>query len=471
MHGRKYAQAPGLRPIPRSRAFTVTPRSTTSGNGSIPSWVGSMPSTRWCMVGLPTRAASTMSSRSMPACAATAQASSRIAPCTAAVSAGRLALVLLKVGDAAHQILAEPDLRIHHAAARDHLAGLEVAQVSGDGGGAHVDRQPVHVFLESGPHRDELAAVAHRDGALPVAAPGLAGAHRRGQALEEAQVRAQTTEPPFAFECLQHPGEVAGLVRHARAVELDVEQLDHRVDFEVADLLGRLAHHLAVDLAVGRHVDDHVALHHRLAAQTPPVREALDPVVLLLGRGRAAEVGLARSDPELRELAGAERDLAAPADGAPAAHRVDVHPEAARRGEHRGAGREVAAPPRRHEDDAGRRGALRLGRFAHEAGSGMCPPAGFAGAVRSDGFSMTRSRLRAGAVGAHRSRRRRPRPPGRSRAGTSARHPSPAPATERTSRHGRCRERRWRASSRSPVPREARTRRMCETGLRRSPSA
>ena len=88
MHGRKYAQAPGLRSIPRSRAFTVTPRSTTSGNGSIPSWVGSMPSTRWCIVGLPTRAASTMSSRSMPASAATAAASSRIAPCTAAVSAG-----------------------------------------------------------------------------------------------------------------------------------------------------------------------------------------------------------------------------------------------------------------------------------------------------------------------------------------------------------------------------------------------
>ena len=245
------------------------------------------------------------------------------------------------------------NLRIHHAAACDHLAGFEVAQVSGDGGGADVDGEAVHPFLESGPYCNQLAPFAHRDGAFPVAAPGLAGAHRGGQALEEAQIRVEAAELPFPFERLQQPGGVAGLVRHARSVELDVVELDDRVDLEVADLVGRLAHHLAVDLAVGRHVDDHVALHHRLAAQAPSVREALDPVVLLFGRGRAAEVGLARSDPELRELAGAERDLAAPADGAPAAHRVDVHSEAARRGEHRGAGREVAAVPRRHEDDSG----------------------------------------------------------------------------------------------------------------------
>ena len=125
-----------------------------------------------------------------------------------------------------------------------------------------------------------------------VAAVGLAGAHRGGQALEEAQIRVETFKPPFVLKRLQQPCEVAGLIRHAGAVELDVEELHQGVDLEVADLVGCLAHRLAVDLALGRHVDDHVAAHHRLAAQAPPVHQPLDSVVLLLRLGRAAEMAL-----------------------------------------------------------------------------------------------------------------------------------------------------------------------------------
>ena len=40
----------------------------------------------------------------------------------------------------AHQVLAEPDLRVHASARREHLTGREVAQVAGDGGGPDVDR-------------------------------------------------------------------------------------------------------------------------------------------------------------------------------------------------------------------------------------------------------------------------------------------------------------------------------------------
>ena len=242
--------------------------------------------------------------------------------------------------------------------------------MSGDGGGADVDGEPEYPFLESGPYRDELTAFAHCDRAIPVAAVGLAGPHRGGQALEEAQIRAETIEPPFTLQSLQQPCEVARLVRHARPVELDVEELHQRVDLEVADLVGRLAHHLPVNLAVGRHVDDDIAAHHCLAAQAPAVREPLDSVVLLLRRGHVSEVGFPRLDAELCELAGAERDLAAPADGTPAAHRVDVHSETAGCGEHRRPGGKVPAAPGGHEDDPGHRGALRLGCFAHEVGPG-----------------------------------------------------------------------------------------------------
>jgi hypothetical protein len=48
-----------------------------------------------------------------------------------------------RVGDAAHQILAEADLRVHEAAGGDDLTGFQVTQVPGDGGGADIDREPV----------------------------------------------------------------------------------------------------------------------------------------------------------------------------------------------------------------------------------------------------------------------------------------------------------------------------------------
>ena len=65
-------------------------------------------------------------------------------------------------------------------------------------------------------------------------------------------------------------------------------------------------------------------------------------------RWSAAEV-----DAELGELALADLDLAAPADAAAAADRIDVDAEAARRLEQRRAQREAAALARGHEDDEG----------------------------------------------------------------------------------------------------------------------
>ena len=43
------------------------------------------------------------------------------------------------VGDPAHQVFAEADLRVHATGRREHLAVVEVAQMAGDGGRADVD--------------------------------------------------------------------------------------------------------------------------------------------------------------------------------------------------------------------------------------------------------------------------------------------------------------------------------------------
>ena len=108
--------------------------------------------------------------------------------------------------------------------------------------------------------------------------------------------------------------------------------------------LGALAHHLAVHLAVRRHVDDEVALDLRLAAEPAAVgqRAALAGVALL-DRVPGRDVVGARVDAVLGERALADVDLAAPADAAPAADAIDIDAELARGLQHaacpRGSGR------------------------------------------------------------------------------------------------------------------------------------
>ena len=86
MHGSTYARAPGCAVMPSSTAHVRTARSVASANGAVPSGVGSMPSRRWCMIGLPTNASSRMLARSTPA--------SRASPVTSAFNAALTARVI-----------------------------------------------------------------------------------------------------------------------------------------------------------------------------------------------------------------------------------------------------------------------------------------------------------------------------------------------------------------------------------------
>ena len=73
------------------------------------------------------------------------------------------------VGDAAHQVFAEADLRVHQAGGRQHGPGDEVAEVRRDGGRADVDRDAEGPVGVAGPDRDERAIAPHRRGHLPQA--------------------------------------------------------------------------------------------------------------------------------------------------------------------------------------------------------------------------------------------------------------------------------------------------------------
>ena len=84
-----------------------------------------------------------------------------------------------RIGHAAHQILAEADLRIHDARRGDHIAAAQVAEVRGNRGRAHIDRKSVDELVQAGPHRDDLLGGVHRHRDLP-----RAGAQRGLQRLQ-----------------------------------------------------------------------------------------------------------------------------------------------------------------------------------------------------------------------------------------------------------------------------------------------
>ena len=133
-----------------------------------------------------------------------------------------------RVRDAAHQVLAEADLRVHHAVAGEDRAVGQVGEVAGDRRRADVDRDAVGRFVEAGPDRDDLVGLVDRDrdAVLPRLERRLEGAH-------DLEIRLEIGQLPLALERLEQPGEVAGRRRELRRGDLDVVQPDDRIDDEV----------------------------------------------------------------------------------------------------------------------------------------------------------------------------------------------------------------------------------------------
>src|SRR5262249_2522720 len=98
---------------------------------------------------------------------------------------------------------------------------------------------------------------------------------------------------------------------------------------------------------------DDVPLQQSGAAEPTPVLEAAAVGITLLDRAEGRQVRDPGCDAELGKFAFTDLDLAAAADAAPAAHRIDVDAEAARSLEDRRPEREPPALARRHEHDEG----------------------------------------------------------------------------------------------------------------------
>ena len=254
------------------------------------------------------------------------------------------------VGDPAHQVLAEADLRVHASGGGGDLAARERGQVAGDGGGADIEGRAVGPVVEARPERDDALAPVHGDRGRPFAL-----AERALEALQDMEVTGEIVEAPLLPQRVRQSLEVAAWRVHVGLGDLDVVQTDRGIDGEVAGL-GALAHDLLVHLALGRHVDDEVAPDVRRAAQPPALGQRAAGGVARLLLARRAQVLRRALDPELGEVAGTRLHLAAAAEAAAAADRIEIDAERACGVEDRGAEGEAPALAGGREDDEGGRG-------------------------------------------------------------------------------------------------------------------
>ena len=226
------------------------------------------------------------------------------------------------VGDAAHQIFTETNLRVHRPEGRDDLAGHEVGEVCSDGGRADVDGDAVGALGEARRDGHDVAALAQRDGDFPV--PGAQSLLQPG---ERRKVGGRVRQAPLLAKSLLQTPQIARRLVHVRFGDLDVVEADDRIDLDRMRLRA-LADHLPVDLAFGRHVDDEIAANPGLASEPPASwkRPAFRGVAGLDRSRRRHMIG-ARMNGVLGEIALGDFDLAAAADAPPAADRIEIDAE------------------------------------------------------------------------------------------------------------------------------------------------
>ena len=235
----------------------------------------------------------------------------------------------------AHEILAEADLGVHATRGRGNLTRRELEQVAGDGGGAHIHGHPPGSVGVSGPYVEHGAAIVHnhRDRPLP-------GGNGRMQASQHRHTEVDIGQAPIIGQGLGHQVHLGCLESEHNLGHLHIVQRDHRVDDHLCEV-DRLADHGPMDLAGGGHVDDGVAEYHRLAAEAASLGQgAPAPVAQLGGAGLRQDVGRGGGN------------LAAPAQAAATAHRVEIHPAGSGRVQHGGSRSHRGAYPRGVEHHA-----------------------------------------------------------------------------------------------------------------------
>ena len=207
----------------------------------------------------------------------------------------RAALVHHRVRDAAHEVLAEPDLRVHHAVGGEDLAVGEIREVPGDRRRPDVDRDAERPIVQARPDAGDGPAVVDRD--RDAVAARL---ERRLEGADHLEVRLEARRGPTPARARRAGGRGRRRASRGPAARPRPRAADDGVDDEVADRHA-LADDLAMDLALGRHVDEDVA-----ADRCPSSRAA--------GRRRGRAAGRTRPRPR-RAARGGRRSSRCRASG------------------------------------------------------------------------------------------------------------------------------------------------------------
>ena len=185
------------------------------------------------------------------------------------------------VGHPAHQILTKTDLRIHPAGRGQHLPTGQITQVGRDRCRAHIHGKAQCSLMEPGPDCDDFALTVDGHGHLPARCP-----QRILQGLQHVQITREPGQAPFELEFLLQSPQITDRIMHVGLDHLDIVQVNQRVDCQFV-YLGPFAHHLAVHLTLGRHIDHHVPEYLGRAPEPAPGRQSADRVVLDLVLARA----------------------------------------------------------------------------------------------------------------------------------------------------------------------------------------
>ena len=187
-------------------------------------------------------------------------------------------LVHHHVRDAAHQILAEADLRVHDPGRRDDLTGREIAEVPGDGRRADIDRHAVRGVDEAGPHRVHPVAAVHGDGdgARAAASAGCNAASTAGR-------MSRSVRPHCSASASNRRRRSLRSAPRSGAGHVDEIQAHDGIDHEIVEGDG-LAHHRSVHLTGRRHVDHHVGQDARRAPEPARRVEGAPAAIRAFGR-------------------------------------------------------------------------------------------------------------------------------------------------------------------------------------------
>ena len=220
------------------------------------------------------------------------------------------------IRDAAHQVFAKGDLRVHRRLSRQHHARAQVAQVGGHCRAADIDGDSVNALDIASLDVEHLSVVPHDHRHAPVAL-----AQRQLQPAQGQHVDGQVGEAPLALERVLQPAPVTAVLAQVCLIYLYEYLADGRID--VDDTVGsRLANHLLLGPAFFGDKDEQVAGDLRRAREPAIVgthRVQQQPFCL----GCRSQMVRARLHGVLGKLALFDTHLAFAAGKPPAANAFD----------------------------------------------------------------------------------------------------------------------------------------------------